>query len=97
MNPMFDFSAKEISMIQMSVSAIAQTTQHAISEGATPPDGFMETIESVIHKLNLVVEARIENDNQFESIVEAKLQDVEEALMIISQDPTIETEQIIYE
>ena len=86
MNPMFDFSPKEISMIQMSLSAIAQTTQHAISEGVFPPDGFIETLESVVDKLNLVVEARIENDNQFEAIVNS-LSDVEQSLQKIVSNP----------
>ena len=83
---MFDFSAKEISMIQMSLYAIAQTTKHTIEEGHEAPEGFVETLESVINKLNEVVELRIENDNQFESIVES-LTDVEKSLQQIVVNP----------
>ena len=86
MNPMFDFSAKEISMIQMSLYAIAQTTKHTIEEGHEAPEGFVETLESVINKLNLVIEARIENDNQFESITQS-LTDVEQSLQQIVNNP----------
>lgn len=89
MNPLFDFSAKEIGMLQMAVSAIAQTTALAIEEGVTPPDGFVETIESVINKLNEVVEVRIENDNNFESIVQS-LTDVEQSFGVLVKNPDVE-------
>ena len=92
MNPMFDFSAKEISMIQMSLYAIAQTTKHTIEEGVEAPEGFVETLESVINKLNEVVELRIENDNQFESIV-TSLTDVEQSLNALVKNPDIEIDE----
>lgn len=86
MNPLFDFSAKEIGLIQMAIGAVAQTTQLAIEEDVMPPEGFVETIQSVIHKLNLVVEARIQNDNDFESITQS-LSDVEQSLQKIVINP----------
>ena len=92
MNPLFDFSAKEISMIQMSLYAIAQTTKHTIEEGVEAPEGFVETLESVINKLNEVVELRIENDNQFESIV-TSLTDVEQSLNALVKNPDIEIDE----
>lgn len=92
MNPLFDFSAKEIGMIQMALGAIAQSTQFAIEEGATPPDGFVETIESVINKLNEVVELRIENDNRFEAIVQS-LSDVQQTSIVITRNPEIEIDE----
>lgn len=92
MNPMFDFSAKEISMIQMSLFAIAQTTKHTIEEGVEAPEGFVETLESVINKLNEVVEARIKNDEQFESIVDS-LTDVEQSLNAIVNNPDVEIDE----
>ena len=92
MNPLFDFSAKEIGMIQMALGAIAQTTALAIEEGANPPDGFVETIESVINKLNEVVELRIENDNRFEAIVQS-LSDVQQTSIVITRNPEIEIDE----
>ena len=92
MNPMFDFNAREISLIQLSLSAIAQTTQHAITEGVYPPDGFIEALESVVDKLNAVVEARIENDNKFESIIQS-LPDVEQSLNALVRNPDIEIDE----
>ena len=92
MNPMFDFTAKEISMIQMSLFAIAQTTQHTIQEGVEAPEGFVETLESVINKLNEVVELRIKNDEQFEAIVNS-LTDVEQSLNVIVKNPDVEIDE----
>ena len=92
MNPLFDFSAREIGMLQMAVSAIAQTTAHAIEEGVNPPDGFVETIESLINKLNEVVDVRIENDNRFEAIVQS-LTDVEQSLQVIVKNPDVEIDE----
>ena len=92
MNPLFDFSAKEIGMIQMTLGAIAQTTALAIEEGANPPDGFVETIEPVINKLNEVVDVRIENDNRFEAITQS-LSDVEQSLRALVSNPEIEIDE----
>lgn len=86
MNPMFDFNAKEINMINMALFAIARTTQMTVDEGVEAPEGFMECLESVVNKMNLVVEARIENDNQFESITES-LSDVAQSLQKIVNNP----------
>lgn len=90
MNPLYDFNAHEIALIQMAISAVAQSTEHAMENGIEPPDELLQTIESVINKLDLVVEARIENDNRFDEIVNAQLSDVKGALMIISSDPNQE-------
>lgn len=90
MNPLYDFNANEIALIQMAISAVEQSTRYAIENGVVPPEGILETVESIINKLDLVVEARIENDNRFDEIVNAQLSDVKGALMIISSDPNQE-------
>lgn len=92
MNPLFDFTAKEIGLLQMSVCAIAQTTAHAISEGVMPPDGLLEAIESVMNKLDKVVEARIENDNLFEAIVQP-LTDVQQSFGVLVKNPDVEIDE----
>ena len=89
MNPLFDFSAKEIGMLQMAIGAVAQSTALAIQEGSNPPEGFVETIESIINKLNEVVEVRIENDNNFEAIVQS-LTDVEQSFGVLVNNPDVE-------
>lgn len=90
MNPLYDFNANEIALIQMAISAVEQSTRYAIENGVVPPEGLLETVESIINKLDLVVEARIENDNRFDEIVNQQLSDVKGALMIISSDPNQE-------
>ena len=86
MNPLFDFNATEISMIQLALFQVARATQETIEHGVEAPDNFVETLESVINKLNLVIEARIENDNQFESITQS-LTDVAQSLQQIVSNP----------
>lgn len=86
MNPLFDFNATEISMIQLALFQVAKATQETIEHGVEAPDNFVETLESVINKLNLVVEARIQNDNDFESITQS-LSDVEQSLQKIVINP----------
>ena len=86
MNPLFDFNATEISMIQLALFQVAKATQETIEHGVEAPDNFVETLESVINKLNLVIEARIENDNQFESITQS-LTDVAQSLQQIVSNP----------
>lgn len=86
MNPLFDFNATEISMIQLALFQVARATQETIEHGVEAPDNFVETLESVINKLNLVIEARIDNDNQFESITQS-LTDVAQSLQQIVNNP----------
>ena len=87
MNPMYDFDKDEIGFIQMGLMAIAQTTREAVErEGIEPPDGFVETLQSVVEKINRVIELRIENQNQFESLTQS-LTDVENAFSLISRYP----------
>ena len=86
MNPLFDFNATEISMIQLALFQVARATQETIEHGVEAPDNFVETLESVVNKLNLVIEARIDNDNQFESITQS-LTDVAQSLQQIVSNP----------
>lgn len=86
MNPMYDFTKDEIGFIQMGLMAIAQTTREAVENGNEPPDGFVETLGSVVEKINEVIRLRIANEEQFESITQS-LTDVENALSLITRYP----------
>lgn len=90
MNPMFDFTAKEINMINMALFAIARTTQEVSHEGVEPPDGFLETLESVVDKMNQVIEVRMKNDEDFESLVNSQLHDVEQSFSVLVKNPDVE-------
>ena len=87
MNPMYDFTKKEIGLIHMGLFAIAQSTKEAMEESELePPDGFVETLESVINKINEVIEARIANQDQFESLI-TSLTDVENKSQSVINNP----------
>ena len=88
---MYDFAKEEIQFIQMGLMAIAHSTREAVNEGNEPPDGFVEVLNSVVEKINRVIELRIENDEQFESLTEL-LNDVENVgNMITNSHPIPET------
>jgi len=98
MNPMYDFTREEIGFIQMGIMAIAQSTREAIeTEGVEPPDGFIETLQSVVEKINEVIKLRIANVNeviklrianeeQFDSLIET-LTDVENKSQSVISNP----------
>jgi hypothetical protein len=87
MNPMYDFTKSEIGLIHMGLFAIAQSTKEAMEESELePPDGFVETLESVINKINEVIEARIANQDQFESLI-TSLTDVENKSQSVISNP----------
>jgi hypothetical protein len=87
MNPMYDFTKNEIGLIHMGLFAIAQSTKEAMEESELePPDGFVETLESVINKINEVIEARIANQDQFESLI-TSLTDVENKSQSVISNP----------
>jgi hypothetical protein len=71
----------------MGLFAIAQSTKEAMEESELePPDGFVETLESVINKINEVIEARIANQDQFESLI-TSLTDVENKSQSVISNP----------
>jgi hypothetical protein len=87
MNPMYDFTREEIGFIQMGIMAIAQSTREAIeTEGVEPPDGFIETLQSVVEKINEVIKLRIANEEQFDSLIET-LTDVENKSQSVISNP----------
>ena len=87
MNPMYDFTRDEIGFLQMGLMAIAQSTREAVErEGVEPPDGFVETLGSVIEKLNEVIKLRITNEEQFDSLIET-LTDVENKSQSVISNP----------
>lgn len=88
MNPLYDFTKEEIGFIQMGLMAIAQSTREAVEEGNEPPNGFVETLGSVVEKINAVIELRIANDEQFDSLTEL-LNDVENVGNMISNSHEI--------
>lgn len=92
MNPMFDFNANEINMIQLALFQVARATQETISHGVEAPDNFVETLESVINKLSSVIEARIKNDDEFESITQS-LTDVEQSFGVLVKNPDVEIDE----
>jgi len=87
MNPMYDFTREEIGFIQMGIMAIAQSTREAIeTDGVEPPDGFVETLGSVVEKINEVIKLRIANEEQFDSLIET-LTDVENKSQSVISNP----------
>jgi len=87
MNPMYDFTREEIGFIQMGIMAIAQSTREAIeTDGVEPPDGFVETLGSVVEKINEVIKLRIANEEQFDSLIET-LADVENKSQSVISNP----------
>lgn len=89
MNPLYDFTKDEIGLIQMGLMAIAHSTREAVEEaGLEPPDGLLETLASAIAKLNEAIELRIENQNQFNSLIES-LTDVEKASKSVISNPDL--------
>jgi len=87
MNPMYDFTREEIGFIQMGIMAIAQSTRQAVEESdVEPPDGFVETLASVVEKLNEVIKLRIANEEQFDSLIET-LTDVENKSQSVISNP----------
>jgi hypothetical protein len=87
MNPMYDFTREEIGFIQMGIMAIAQSTREAIeTDGVEPPDGFIETLQSVVEKINEVIKLRIANEEQFDSLIET-LTDVENKSQSVISNP----------
>jgi len=84
---MYDFTKEEIGFIQMGIMAIAQSTREAVEEaGVEPPDGFIEVLSSVVEKINEVIKLRIENQNNFDSLI-ASLTDVENASHTVITNP----------
>lgn len=84
---MYDFTREEIGFIQMGIMAIAQSTREAIeTEGVEPPDGFIETLQSVVEKINEVIKLRIANEEQFDSLIET-LTDVENKSQSVISNP----------
>jgi len=77
MNPMYEFNDREIALLDMALHAIAETTQMAMEQGATPPDGLVEALNSTIEKLNQVIQKRCDDFNLFGEIVKDSLSDVE--------------------
>jgi len=77
MNPMYEFNDREIALLDMALHAIAETTHMAIQQGATPPDGLVEALNTTIEKLNLVIQKRCDDFNLFGEIVKDSLSDVE--------------------
>ena len=87
MNPMYDFTREEIGFIQMGIMAIAQSTRQAVEESdVEPPDGFVETLQSVVEKINEVIKLRIANEEQFDSLIET-LTDVENKSQSVISNP----------
>lgn len=86
MNPMYDFTKEEIGLIHMGLFAIAQSTKEAVEEGFEPPNGFVETLESAVNKMTEVLEARVANQDQFESLV-TSLDDVENKAQSVISNP----------
>jgi hypothetical protein len=87
MNPMYDFTRDEIGFLQMGLMAIAQSTREAVErEGVEPPDGFIETLHSVVEKINEVIKLRIANEEQFDSLIET-LTDVENKSQSVISNP----------
>lgn len=84
---MYDFTREEIGFIQMGIMAIAQSTREAIeTDGVEPPDGFVETLGSVVEKINEVIKLRIANEEQFDSLIET-LTDVENKSQSVISNP----------
>ena len=86
MNPMYDFTDKEVALIDMALIAIAQVTNEATLQGAIPPEGLVEAIQSTIDKIQLVLEVRNQNNEQFANVV-SQLNDVGNALDLIARFP----------
>lgn len=86
MNPMYDFTDKEVALIDMALIAIAQVTNQATLQGVTPPDGLVEAIQSTIDKIQQVLEIRSQNNEQFDNVV-SQLNDVGNALDLIARFP----------
>jgi hypothetical protein len=84
MNEMYDFTRDEIGFLQMGLMGIAQSTKEAVESGSEPPVGFIETLESVINKMNKVIELRIHNENQFDSLTESLTDVVRNTQSVIS-------------
>jgi len=88
MNPMYDFTDKEIALLDMAVSAVVESTKYALQEGMTPPEGLLEALESTYNKLQSVIAVRIEHDNQFQSVIKL-LTDVETASESVISNPEL--------
>lgn len=84
MNEMYDFTRDELGFLQMGLMGIAQATKEAVEHDNEPPVGFVETLESVIEKMNKVIELRIHNENQFESLTESLTDVVRKTQSVIS-------------
>jgi hypothetical protein len=86
MNPLYDFTKDELGFLQMGLMGIAQSTKEVVENGSEPPVGFIETLESVIEKMNEVIRLRIVNEEQFESLIET-LTDVENKSQSVISNP----------
>jgi hypothetical protein len=93
MNPMYDFTDKEIALIDMAVIAIAQVTNEATNQGITPPDGLVEAIQSTINKIQQVLELRNQNNEQFEALAESLNDVANVGNLIANSHPIPETHE----
>ena len=85
MNPMYDFTKDEIGLIHMGLFAIAQSTKEAMEESELePPDGFVETLESVINKITEVIQLRIVNEKDFDDLISSLTDVVSKSQSVIS-------------
>lgn len=88
---MYDFTTQELSLIAMSLDSVSQATHLSIIEmGAEAPDGFVETLHSVIHKFERVLELRSQNLDRFNDLVKA-LTDVQSTAQQIVKNPETTT------
>ena len=73
MNPRYDFTLKELSLIGMSLDSVSQATEMSLEMGAEAPEGFVETLKSVISKFEQIIELRCEHNNQFHELANSLL------------------------
>jgi hypothetical protein len=88
MNPMYDFTDKEIALLDMAISSVIEATKHAVVEGHIPPEGLVEALMTTYGKLQQVIEIRDTHNQEFSSVIEL-LKDVETTSQSVISNPDL--------